>query len=106
MVQAANSPGAWVVQLTAYGYELLDDQDRELLAYQWHPQGRSAVTWPHVHLGPATGDLWRPMSRAHLPAGRIAVQDVLRLAIRDFGVPPRRANWEAVLDRTKRTLED
>ncbi len=106
IVPAANSPGAWMVQLTAYGYELLDDQDRELLAYQWHPQGRSTVTWPHVHLGPAAGDLWRPMSRAHLPTGRIAVQDVLRLAIRDFGVPPRRANWEAVLDRTQRTLEE
>jgi len=106
IIQAANSPGAWVVQLTAYDYELLDNSDRELLAYQWHPQGRSSVTWPHVHLGPAAGDLWRPLSRAHLPTGRIVVQDVLRLAIRDFGVPPRRANWEAVLERTQRLLEE
>jgi hypothetical protein len=105
IVQAANSPGAWVVQLTAYDYELLDNSDREILAYQWHPQARSPVTWPHVHLGPAAGELWRPLGRAHLPTGRIAVQDVLRLAIRDFGVPPRRANWEAVLDRTQRALE-
>lgn len=106
IIQAANSPGAWAVQLATDDYELLDDLDREILAYQWHPQGRSSVTWLHVHLGPAAGDLWRPLSRAHLPTGRIAVQDVLRLAIRDFGVPPRRADWAAVLERTRRTLEE
>lgn len=106
IIQMADRPSAWTIRLTAYDYELLDEQDREILAYQWHPQARSPVTWPHVHLGPAAGELWRPLSRAHLPTRQIAVQDVLRLAIRDFGVPPRRANWEAVLDRTQRALEE
>jgi hypothetical protein len=33
------------------------------------------------------------------------VQDVLRLTIRYFGAPPRRADWEEVLDRTQRMVE-
>lgn len=69
IVLAADAPGAWAVQLAAYDYEMLDDLDREILAYQWQPEGRSPVTWPHVHLGPAAGDLWRSVSRAHLPTG-------------------------------------
>lgn len=106
IVPAPSAPGAWVVQLAAYDYELLDGADREIIAYQWHPQGRGPVTWPHLHLGPAAGDLWRPVSRAHFPTGAIVIPEVIRLAIREFGVPPRRADWEAVLLRTRPALAE
>jgi len=104
IVPEAGVPGSWLVRLAAYDFELLDDDDREIIAYQWHPQGRGPVTWPHLHIGPAAGDLWRPVSRAHFPTGPIIVSEVIRLAIREFGVPPRRADWEAVLQRTRSAL--
>ena len=106
IVPAASTPGAWVVQIAAYDYELLDAAHREIVAYQWHPQGRGPVIWPHLHLGPAAGDLWRPVSRVHFPTGAIVIQDVIRLAIREFGAPPRRADWESVLQRTRPALAE
>lgn len=99
-------PNAWTVHLSAYNYEILDATDREIVAYQWHPQGRSPITWPHFHLGPAAGELWRPLSRAHFPTGMLSIQDVLQFAIREFGVSPRRANWETVLSHTRDTLKE
>lgn len=33
------------------------------------------------------------------------IQDVVRLAIRELGVPARRANWAVVLERTRRALQ-
>lgn len=106
IVPAPSTPSAWMVRLAAYDYELLDSANREVVAYQWHPQGRGPVTWPHMHLGPAAGDLWRPVSRAHFPTGAVLISDVLRLAIREFGVPPLRADWEAVLQRSRSALAE
>ena len=42
----------------------------------------------------------RLSSRMHLPTGQVAIEDVIRLAIVEFGVRPRRADWAAVLART------
>ena len=36
----------------------------------------------------------------HIPTGRTALEDMLRLMIRDFGVEPQRSDWSAVLDET------
>jgi hypothetical protein len=38
------------------------------------------------------------IQRAHLPTGRVSVEDFLRTAIRDFGVKPQRDDWETVLN--------
>jgi hypothetical protein len=35
---------------------------------------------------------------AHFPTGRIALEDVLRLAITEFGVRPPRSDWAEVYD--------
>ena len=91
----------WTVHVAGYHYELQHRDGRELVAYHWHPQGAGPVTWPHVHLGPAIGDLWRPATRAHFPTGQVTIEDIVRLAIREFGVTPRRDDWEAVLQRTR-----
>ena len=96
----------WVVRLTDYYYTLADTTGRELFAYHWHPVGRSSVTWPHLHLGPALGQLSPPATQAHFPTGLIAIEDVLRLAIRWFGVIPQRQNWEAVLDGTRQLFPE
>ena len=51
-VRAAAMRNSWTVQLAAYDDEIVDANGREIVAYQWHPQSRSPVTWPHFHLGP------------------------------------------------------
>ena len=74
--------------------------DVEFLAYHWHPQRGSRVTWPHLHLqlpssAPVTG-------RTHLPTGVVLPEDIVRLAIEEFAVHPRRPDWATVLRQTKR----
>ena len=89
------SDGAWEMEITEYYYALTGESGSELLAYHWHPRRRSPIVRPHLHLGPAL-----------VPTGPIALHDVLRLAITDFGVLPRRPDWDTLLQRTRRVFEE
>ncbi len=40
------------------------------------------------------------MSHAHFPTHHIELPDLVRLLIRDFGVGPRRRDWEQTLERS------
>jgi hypothetical protein len=89
----------WLTQTAGYIYSFRGRDDVEFLAYHWHPQGGSRVTWPHLHLqspssSPVTG-------RTHLPTGIVHPEDIVRLAIEEFAVRPRRPNWDVVLRRIK-----
>ena len=97
VVPAADRPGWWQIQLVSYQFAFRDARLGELLAYHWHPIGRSHIIHPHVHLGPALAIPTSPAANAHLPTGIITLPDVLRLAITDMGVEPRRDDWERVL---------
>ncbi|MGH2562184.1 MAG: hypothetical protein ACRDJH_24250 [Thermomicrobiales bacterium] len=90
---------SWTVRTSSYSYWVYDTDGTELVTYQWEPAGRSPVKTPHVHIGKAlgSGDIPEPVRRrfarlaaAHLPTGLIPVTDILRSAIRDFGVEPLR----------------
>lgn len=87
----------WRVKTRAYEYALVDDQHQEFAAFHWHPSGQSAIRWPHLHIGPALS-YSNYLSNAHLPTGRVAFEQVIRLAIEDLGVQPRRNDWRRVLD--------
>jgi hypothetical protein len=100
--------GLYEIRLTQYLYALSTADDREILAFHWTPEAREhgVVTTPHLHIGPAisagqttvrTGDL----HKVHLPTGRVSIEAVIRLAITEFGVIPKRRNWERVLRRTE-----
>lgn len=54
-----------------------------------------------MHLGPGAEIGFAPLHRAHLPTGRIAIEDLLRIAITEFGARPRRTDWQEVLDQTQ-----
>ncbi|CAA9563974.1 MAG: hypothetical protein AVDCRST_MAG73-3986 [uncultured Thermomicrobiales bacterium] len=49
-----------------------------------------------MHIGGALGGI--PFAKLHVPTGPIALQDILRFAIVELGVAPRRAGWREVLD--------
>src|SRR5207244_1642370 len=105
--------GRWKVQTAAYYYGFDDVHGREVIAYHWHPEEVPAVPFPHVHLGhgavhaeslrvglPLSHNALRPdLWDAHLPTGRIALEQVLRIAIDHFMVAPLRSDWREVFDR-------
>lgn len=104
IVEAEGPRGPWKVVAAAYSYRLLATDEKESLAYHWHPAGRSSTTWPHLHLGPAGGGTGA-LLKAHLPTGRVALEEVLRLAVDHFGVTPSRRDWENVLAGTQESFE-
>jgi len=108
VIEAEVPRGPWKVQIVAYYYTVSEpgDPSRELFGYHWHPQGRSRVTSPHFHLYEGAHIGREDMRKAHFPTGRIALEDVLRLVIQEFGVMPLRDDWAEILDRTQAAFED
>jgi hypothetical protein len=90
------------VQIVGYIYAIRRSDNVEVLAYHWHPDGTSRVTWPHLHVGAVVPPV---LPRTHLPSGYILLQDIIRLAIEELGVVARRADWREVVVRTRKTLE-
>lgn len=95
--------GLWSVGISGYIFSFGGQDGSEVLAYHWHPGGTSRVTWPHMRIHHDVAGLILP--RTHLPTGVITVQDVVRLAVEEFGVQPRRPDWLDVLERTRQSLE-
>lgn len=88
--------GTWLVDLCAYTFTLSDGNDREILAYHWHPEtsvedGRR-VLGPHLHV---RGNC--RLRKAHPPTGGVGIGAVIRLAI-EMGARPLRGDWQAVLE--------
>ena len=78
--------------------------EREIIAYHWHPTAISHVTDPHLHLSrQITPIQFAPraepvaLAEAHLPTSFITFADIVRLLITEFGVAPRRPDWRAIL---------
>lgn len=94
----------WQARTTAYYYTLDDADGREIVAYHWHPAGRSHVTEPHLHLGAGAGALRAELVKAHFVTGMVTPVALLRLVTEQFGVRPRRADWSAVLGRAQAAL--
>jgi hypothetical protein len=105
LTESAGARGPWKVHTTAYLYELRLNS-AELLVYHWHPSGVSRQTSPHLHIGPAADLGFKPLHGAHVPTGRIALEEVLRMAIVEFGARPRRKDWQKILERTQAGYED
>jgi hypothetical protein len=86
---------SWTARIVGYAYELRSVDDRMILAFHWHPVGYSPVTWPHLHLGATIAGI--DLGKAHVPAGAVTLQEVIRFAIVDGGARPRRDDWDEVL---------
>src|ERR1035441_102287 len=53
IAEVPDERGPWKVSTAGYFYALDDSRDREIIAYHWHPGGRSPIRFPHLHVGPA-----------------------------------------------------
>jgi hypothetical protein len=89
----------WRVEVLGYLYGI-EYEGRELVAYHWHPRGVSRVTTPHMHIDAniQVGDRW--LGKVHLPSSTVGLEQVLALAIVEFGVEPLRDDWEQVIDES------
>lgn len=95
----------WKVTTVSYFYTLRESDGPEIISYQWHPNVPDSVRYPHLHLGYGA-QVGRPeFDRAHLPTGRVMLEDFVRLLIESFGVPPARDNWEEVLAESRAEFE-
>jgi hypothetical protein len=96
---------SWKVRTAGYFYSLDDSDDQEVIAYHWHPEGNSPVSFPHLHLGVGAGCHRAELTTAHCPTGRISAGEFLRMAIVDFGVEPLRADWPGVFAEAQQNFE-
>jgi hypothetical protein len=103
--EAEGERGPWKVGTAAYYHSLEDEDGREIVAYQWHP-GQGSIDFPHLHIGTRIPAILGAAHKHPFPTGRVSLEDVLRLAIREFGVEPARDDWEEVLDETQATYEE
>lgn len=99
IVRAEGERGPWKVSVAAYQYAFVDEAEREIVAYHWHPDGTSDVTTPHLHLEAGARVGRRDLAAAHIPTGRVSLESIVRLAIGGFFVSPLRREWQSVLDR-------
>ena len=88
----------------AYYYTLGVESGPENLGYHWHPF--SGVRFPHLHLSAGSGVDRDELHKAHLPTGRIALEQVVRLAIAEFAVEPLRPDWDEVLTEAQQRFEE
>jgi hypothetical protein len=98
--------GPFRVTTTAYYYTVEDENGHEIIAYHWHPKAPNSKTvHPHVHLQYGAKVKRQELAGTHLPTGRVAVEDFLRLMIEVFGVAPLKKNWSVILGRTKKQFD-
>ena len=105
VVKAEGERGPWKVSTRGYIYTLEDRERNEIVAYHWHPLS-SSPQFPHVHVRMTCGVIADRLAKAHLPTGRIAVEQFLRLLIAEFDVTPLRSDWDQVLAQTQQAFED
>lgn len=112
VVQSDDPRNAHVARIVSYEYRLLDREDREILAFHWHPVGLSDVTDPHLHLSSRLNplDMGRdqdplPLAEMHIPTGFVTLEDIVRLLISEFGIRPRRADWDDTLRENRLAVQ-
>ncbi|MGH2560294.1 MAG: hypothetical protein ACRDJH_14620 [Thermomicrobiales bacterium] len=97
--------GQHAVRIVGYAYQILERTEREVLAFHWHPFGLSPVRFPHAHLSSRIprfeldAGVSVALSDMHIPTGLITLADVVRLLIVEFGVEPRRPDWDVILQQ-------
>jgi hypothetical protein len=94
--------GEWKARTLAYIYEVrVEGEDEpQLLGWHWHPLETPHRAEPHVHVRVEHESLGVPLPKLHLPAGRVAFEELVLLLIRDLGVRPARDDWEAIIEDT------
>ena len=96
----------WRVQTSEYSYTLSWGREpgERIFAYHWHPDGRSPITFPHLHLYAGAQIGLQSLQNAHILTGQVPTEAVIRFLIEELGVVPLRPDWRQVLDETRSRL--
>lgn len=99
-----HDPRQYRVVTVGYRYAISTAQQREIIAFHWHPGRRSHEQGPHLHVGsaivnPDALDFGRSISRYHIPTGHMTLARIVRMMITEFQVVPNRQDWETVVDQ-------
>jgi hypothetical protein len=100
-VHPSDAPDRWAVRTSGYRYTVSDRDGHELVSYQWHPQARSPVTSPHLHLGSRLVRADSPLTPIHWPTGHVTFAEIVRALLRDQAVEPLRPDWDPVLRQSE-----
>ena len=87
------------VSTTYYSYAVEGDGAEEIIGYHWHPMSTSRINYPHLHLGNGA-KVGRPElenAKAHLPTGRVGIEEIVHLLIETFKVPTQRVDHAKIL---------
>lgn len=96
--QGTGDRGPWRVTTRGYQYSFDDaSTGHEIISFQWHPDQRNAVQFPHLHIGYGSGVTFGGLIKSHVPTGRISIEAMVRFAINELKVTPRRDDWEETL---------
>lgn len=106
VVRAERGRDPWKVEATAYYHALETPDAKEIVAFHWHPSQASTFAHPHMHLGAGIGADLGILEKTHIPTGRIALEDVLKFAILELGVEPKRDDCHDVLSETRAAFEE
>ena len=87
----------------AYAYTFLNEENNALYAWHWHPFGNSSYVEPHAH--PYAIDPRLLPSRAHFPAGRMSLEEVIHFTIDQLKCEILRDDWEKILAVNKAKFE-
>jgi hypothetical protein len=90
--------GPWKVASRGYIYTV-SERDVPVFAYHWHPTPGWDVQFPHLHLYLLESIEGNPTHKAHFPTGRVSLESVIRLLIREFDVEPLRTDYTEVLNK-------
>ena len=85
----------WAIHVEGYSHDLFGENEREVLAFHWHPDGRSPIIEPHLHIEASIARV--DLRKAHVPTGTMTLQAFLGFMSRDLGVEPLRSDWRAIL---------
>jgi len=97
--------GPYKVSTRAYVYTLRQRDESEILAFHWQP-GVSGPPWPHLHVGTCALKPGHLLDRKkHVPTGRVALEDVIGLAI-EMGAVALRDDYLDVLATTRQQFLD
>jgi hypothetical protein len=107
--------GPWRATITQYHYEYrggsaqsaegeFEQNDRALISFDWHPDTR--VKSPHIHIGSGALAEGSALMKAHIPSGRVSVEEVLRFGIDELGVVTLREGWDEALAASQQRFED
>jgi hypothetical protein len=92
----------WTSSTTGYLISFVDDNETEIVAYHWHSVSEGTHPEPHLHIGSSLC-YGSPMQDAHFPTALVGLHRIVRMAITEWEVPPRRSDWIEVLDRLEAT---